>query len=225
MRVSVIVPTLDEADGIARTLAAVRQADDCEIIVTDGGSRDGTRKLARAVADRVICAPRGRARQMNAGARIAGGHALLFLHADSRPPDGFARLIVQSLADPAVVGGRFDVRLDAAGRAFRMIETLMNVRSRWTRIATGDQGIFVRAETFAALGGFPDWDLMEDVEFSRRLKRRGRLACLRPRVCTSARRWQRHGVIRTIMLMWGLRLAHCVGVPPGTLKAFYTDAR
>ena len=225
MRVSVIVPTLDEADVIARTLAAVRQADDCEIIVTDGGSRDGTRELARAVADRVICAPRGRARQMNAGARIADGHALLFLHADSRPPDGFARLIAESLADPLVVGGRFDVRLDAAGRAFRMIETLMNVRSRWTRIATGDQGIFVRAQAFAALDGFPDWDLMEDVEFSRRLKRRGRLACLRPRVRTSARRWQRHGVFRTIMLMWGLRLAHCVGVPSGTLKAFYTDAR
>ena len=225
MRVSVIVPTLDEADVIARTLAHVRQADDCEIIVTDGGSRDGTRALARAAADRVICAPRGRARQMNAGARVAGGQALLFLHADSRPPDGFARLIAESLADAAVVGGRFDVRLDAAGWAFRMIETLMNLRSRWTRIATGDQGIFVRAETFAALGGFPDWDLMEDVEFSRRLKRHGRLACLRPRVCTSARRWQRHGVIRTILLMWGLRLAYCVGVPPGRLKAFYTDAR
>lgn len=225
MRVSVIVPTLDEADVIARTLAHVRRADDCEIIVTDGGSRDETRALARAVADRVIGAPRGRARQMNAGARAAGGQTLLFLHADSRPPDGFARLIAESLADPVVVGGRFDVRLDAAGWAFRMIETLMNLRSRWTRIATGDQGIFVRAETFAALGGFPDLDLMEDVEFSRRLKRCGRLACLRPRVCTSARRWQRHGVIRTILLMWGLRLAYCVGIPPDTLKAFYTDAR
>lgn len=225
MRVSVIVPTLNEADTIVRTLVHVRQADDCEIIVVDGGSGDETCEFARKTADCVVNAVRGRASQMNAGARVANGQALLFLHADSLPPDGFARLIADSLADPDVVGGRFDVRLDASGWVFRIIETFMNVRSRQTWIATGDHGIFVRTQTFAALGGFPNLDLMEDVEFSRRLKRQGRLACLRARVHTSARRWQRHGVIKTVLLMWALRLAHFVGVSPAVLKTFYADTR
>ncbi|MGH7966199.1 MAG: TIGR04283 family arsenosugar biosynthesis glycosyltransferase, partial [Candidatus Binatia bacterium] len=225
MRVSVIMPTLNEAAGIAQILARVRQAGECEILVVDGGSDDGTPGIAGAYADRVLASPRGRAQQMNAGAQVATGEVLLFLHADTVPPHGFPALLAQALADPQVVGGRFDVRLDAAGWSFRMIETLMNGRSRLTRLSTGDQGIFVRRELFLALNGYPEVALMEDLELSRILKRTGKIACLRARVTTAARRWQRHGVTRTILLMWTLRLCHFFGVPPKFLKMWYADTR
>lgn len=225
MRVSVIIPALNEAPGIAQTLSGVRQAGECELIVVDGGSSDGTADLARAQADVVLTADRGRARQMNAGARSASGDVLLFLHADTILPVGFAALVQHALHEPAVVGGRFDVRLEAEGWPFRMIETLMNARSRWTKICTGDQALFVRRETFLTLGGLPELALMEDIEFSRRLKRAGRIACLRERVRTSARRWQRDGVLRTIALMWTLRLAYFCGVSPRRLKAWYGETR
>ena len=225
MRVSVVIPTLNEAGGIAQALVRVRQAGECEIVVVDGGSNDGTPELARRHADVVLSSPRGRARQMNAGAQRAAGAVVLFLHADTVLPHGFAALLDHALSTPGVVGGRFDVRLDAPGWPFRLIETLMNLRSRLTRISTGDQAIFVRRDTFLALGGYPEVELMEDLELSRRLKRAGRIACLRARVTTSARRWQRHGVVRTIMLMWTLRLCHFLGVPPKHLKAFYADTR
>jgi rSAM/selenodomain-associated transferase 2 len=162
---------------------------------------------------------------MNAGARVATGEILLFLHADTFLPQNFPELLRDALQDPATIGGRFDVQLDATGWSFRMIETLMNARSRLTRIATGDQAIFVRRDAFLDLGGFPEMELMEDVEFSRRLKRKGKIACLRARVLTSARRWQRDGVFRTIGLMWLLRLAYFLGVPPRRLRMFYADTR
>ncbi|MBI3248342.1 MAG: TIGR04283 family arsenosugar biosynthesis glycosyltransferase [Deltaproteobacteria bacterium] len=225
MRVSVIIPTLNEAPGIALTLSRVRQAGECELVVVDGGSSDGTADIARAYADSVLTAARGRAQQMNAGAHAATGEVLLFLHADTVLPAGFATLVRQALHDPTVVGGRFDVRLDAEGWPFRMIETLMNARSRWSKICTGDQALFLQRETFRALGGFPELELMEDLEFSRRLKRAGRIACLREQVRTSARRWQRGGVFRTIALMWTLRLAYFCGVPPRRLKAWYAETR
>ena len=225
MRVSVIIPTLNEAGTIERTLRWVRQASACEMIVVDGGSEDETAECARPYVDQLVAAPRGRARQMNAGARAAKGEALLFLHADTLPPERFAELIAHALADPEVVGGRFDVRVDAPGWPFRVIGTLMNIRSRLTGIATGDQGIFVRRDVFGTIGGYPEWDIMEDLEFSRRLKRTGKIACLRARVKTSARRWQQHGVIKTVLLMWGLRLCHFFGVSPTALKTFYADTR
>lgn len=225
MRVSVVIPTLNEADTIERTLACVRQAGECEIIIVDGGSDDGTLEIARKSADRVLSAQRGRACQMNAGAQVATGETLLFLHADTLPPPGFPHLIEQALTDPDVVGGRFDVDLDAPGWPFRMIGALMNIRSRLTHIATGDQGIFVRRETFGSIGGYPELDIMEDLELSRQLKRAGKVACLRNRVRTSARRWQKHGVTKTILIMWGLRLCHFFGIRPASLKAFYTDTR
>ena len=225
MRVSVIIPTLNEADTIEQTLSWVRQASACEIVVVDGGSDDDTVECARPYADQLISAPRGRARQMNAGARAAAGEALLFLHADTLPPARFAELLVAALAEPEVVGGRFDVHVDAPGLVFRMIGGLMNLRSRFTGIATGDQGIFVRRGVFETIGGYPEWDIMEDLEFSHQLKRAGKIACLRARVKTSARRWQKHGVTKTILLMWGLRLCHFFGVSPTALKAFYADTR
>lgn len=225
MRISVIIPTLNEATSIARTVAGVREAGACEVVVVDGGSGDGTFGIVTSLADIALSAPRGRASQMNAGARAATGEILLFLHADTVLPRNFPQLLQDALHDPAVLGGRFDVRLDACGWSFRMIETLMNVRSRLTRIATGDQAIFIRRDVFVAVGGFSELELMEDIEFSRRLKRMGKITCLRAQVVTSARRWQRDGVWRTIGLMWLLRLAYFLGVPPRRLKTFYSDTR
>ncbi|HJY81598.1 MAG TPA: TIGR04283 family arsenosugar biosynthesis glycosyltransferase [Candidatus Binatia bacterium] len=223
--VSVIIPALNEARNIAQTLTQVRQAGESQLVVVDGDSSDGTPEIARSYADLVLSAPRGRARQMNVGARAATGEVLLFLHADTVLPRGFPGMLAQALADPEVVGGRFDVRLDTPGYLFRVIETLMNLRSRWTRISTGDQAIFVRRETFLAVGGYPEIDLMEDLALSRKLKQAGNIACLRARVVTSARRWQQNGVLRTVVLMWTLRLAHFLGVPPARLKVFYRDTR
>jgi rSAM/selenodomain-associated transferase 2 len=225
MWISVVLPTLNEASTIGRTLAQVRQAGGCQLIAVDGGSDDGTPEIACRYADVVLSSPCGRARQMNVGAQAAAGEVLVFLHADTLLPYGFPELLVQALVDPEVVGGRFDVCLEAQGWSFRVIETFMNARSRLTRIATGDQAIFVRRKAFLAVGGYPEVDLMEDVELSRKLKRIGKIACLRTKVVTSARRWQRHGVLRTILLMWALRFAHSLGVPPEHLKAFYTDTR
>jgi len=222
---SVIVPTLDEAEALPAALAAARQPGVTEIIVVDGGSRDGTLALARALADRVLETARGRARQMNAGAAAARGDVLLFLHADTRLPAGYAQAVARALADPRVVGGRFDVRLDATGLAYRVVGRLISVRSRVTRVATGDQAIFVRRAVFARLGGYPAVPLMEDVALSRALKRAGRVACLDETVVTSARRWQRHGVVRTVLLMWALRAAYYAGVSPARLARVYRDAR
>lgn len=225
MDISVIIPTLNEAATIGETLRRLRSSASCEVIVVDGGSDDGTPELARPQADLVLSAGRGRATQMNVGARAASGQVLLFLHADTVLPPDFPALLENALRNPRVVGGRFDVRLDAEGRLFRIIETLMNLRSRLSRIATGDQAIFVRGRTFLELGGYREAELMEDLELSYRLKRQGELACLREQVVTSARRWQRDGIVRTIGLMWLLRFLYFIGVSPSYLKTFYADTR
>lgn len=158
---------------------------------------------------------------MNAGAREAHGEILLFLHADTHLPHGAGEAIRAALADPRIVGGRFDVRLDSPRAIFQVIAFLMNVRSRLTRIATGDQALFVRRHTFATMGGYSDIPLMEDVELTKRLKRHGKIACLRLPVIASARKWEREGVFRTILLMWTLRLLYFLGVNPTRLHRFY----
>jgi rSAM/selenodomain-associated transferase 2 len=223
--ISVIIPTLDEAAGIESAIEAVAALRPHEILVADGGSRDGTPALAAARPCRVVASPRGRAVQMNAGAASATGAILLFLHADTRLPLTAFDDVDRALADPDTVGGRFDVRLDRAGAVYRLIETLMNARSRATRIATGDQAIFVRRRVFEDLGGYAPIPLMEDVEFSRRLKRRGRVACLRTRVVTSARRWEQAGPWRTILRMWWLRALYAAGVSPHRLARAYAPIR
>lgn len=225
MRISIIMPTLNEAPSIAQTLARVRKDSECELIVVDGGSTDGTPERAHPFADLVVPAPRGRARQMNTGADQASGEVLLFLHADTILPRNFSQLLAQALSNTQVVGGRFDVRLDAEGWPFRMVETMMNLRSRLTKISTGDQAIFVRRLVFEKIGGYPDLALMEDVEFSRKLKRAGQIVCLYEQVVTSARRWQQDGVFRTIVRMWILRFCHFWGVPAERLREFYADTR
>ena len=220
---SIIVPALDEAANLERLIPAL--ATGCpgaEIVVVDGGSADGTADLARRhPMVRWLESERGRARQMNAGARASRGDALLFLHADSVLPDGAAAAIARALAAPAVVGGRFDVRFTNPRWPFRMIAALMNRRSRWTRICTGDQGIFVRRAAFDALGGYADIPLMEDIDLTRRLKRAGRVACLDLRITTSSRKWERDGIAQTIVLMWALRLLYFCGADPARLHRWY----
>lgn len=220
-RITIVVPVLNEAEGIVRALQALEplRARGHEVIVVDGGSDDRTPELARPLADRVVAAPRGRARQMNAGARIAAGDALVFVHADARLPQDAERMVREALA--ARLWGRFDVRLDSPRALLALVGAMMNLRSRLSGIATGDQAIFVRREVFERLGGYAEIPLMEDVELSARLRRLGRPACLRARVLVSARRWQAHGALRTILLMWCLRLVYFLGADPARLAARY----
>lgn len=224
MRLSVIIPALDEADTIVPTLRALqwlRQARH-ELILVDGGSQDDTVARATPWIDKVIQSPRGRARQMNRGAQQASGEILLFLHADTLAPPGFDRPLMHSLQVDGRHWGRFDVRLSGTHPLMRVVERMMNLRSRLTGIATGDQGIFVDRQAFEAVGGYADLPLMEDIALSRTLKCHfGRPACLRQRLVTSSRRWERHGVIQTILLMGYLRLAYRLGADPHNLARLY----
>ena len=224
--ISIIVPVLDEARNLERLLPGLRDlAPDAEVVVVDGGSADDTESvLARWPRAHLASSPRGRAAQMNAGAASSAGDVLLFLHADTRLPAGFTEAIERALGDQRVVGGRFDVRFDNPAWPFRMIAALMNLRSRLSGIFTGDQAIFVRRTAFEALGGYAPIPLMEDIDFTRRLRRLGRVACLRRRVTTSARKWERDGIARTIGLMWALRFLYFCGVSPARLHRWYYPA-
>ncbi len=219
---SIVMPVLDEAAGIRATLQALaplRQRG-AEVIIVDGGSSDTTVALATPWADRVLVAPKGRARQMNAGASQARADVLLFLHADTRLPARADEQVSAAMAGGAL-WGRFDVSI--SGRPFMLIvvAALMNVRSRCTGIATGDQAVFVRRTTFEAVQGYPDQPLMEDIELSCRLRRHAAPACLRARVTTSGRRWEARGVWRTIFLMWRLRWRYWRGESPTVLAKAY----
>ena len=223
MRLSIIVPVLDEAEGIAAHLGALDdlRGRGAEIVVVDGGSVDGTAERARAGADIVLAAPRGRARQMNAGAEAASGELLMFLHADTRLPPRADELINEALLATGRAWGRFDVRIEGRHPLLPLVARLMNRRSRLTGIATGDQAIFVRRKAFQTAGGYPDLPLMEDVALSRALKRLSRPACLAGPVLTSGRRWEKHGTLRTILAMWRLRLAFFLGADPRGLAIRY----
>lgn len=223
MSLSIIVPVLDEADGIADALHALKSQKDsgAEIIVVDGGSRDATVALATPLADRVITAARGRALQMNAGAAIASGRVLLFLHADTRLPDNAVQQVMAGLARTGRLWGRFDVRIAGRHPLLPVVAVMMNLRSRLTGVATGDQAIFVQQTLFATIGGFPAIPLMEDVALSSLLRRRGPPLCLKARAVTSGRRWEKHGVMRTIVLMWRLRFAYWLGAAPAVLARTY----
>jgi rSAM/selenodomain-associated transferase 2 len=222
-KLSIIVPVLDEGEGIAATLdvLADMRAVGTEVIVVDGGSRDATIQRARLRADRVISAPRGRALQMNAGAEKASGDVLLFLHADTRLPTDADHLVLNGLERSGRAWGRFDVRIAGRHPLFPVIGWLMSMRSRIGGIATGDQAIFVRRAAFDTAGGFAAIPLMEDVALCKRLKRISRPLCLHDRVITSGRRWEQHGVLRTILLMWRLRLAYFLGADPKHLARQY----
>jgi rSAM/selenodomain-associated transferase 2 len=218
-KLSVVVPALNEAAGIERCLRALAplRGRGHEVIVADGGSDDGTPQLAAPLADRVVAARRGRALQMNAGAAAAAGDAGLFLHADTILPADADRAVLAALASHA--WGRFDVSIDSRDARLALVGFCMNWRSRLTGIATGDQAIFVRRAEFP---GFPAIALMEDVEFSKRMKRVSPPACLRARAATSARRWERRGVVRTVLHMWRLRLQYWLGADPAELARRYS---
>jgi rSAM/selenodomain-associated transferase 2 len=220
-RLTIVVPVLDESAIIVDALMALAplRARGAEVIVADGGSGDGTANLARPFADRVIAAPRGRGAPMNAGAALGTGEMLLFLHADTTLPDDADGLVARALAQRA--WGRFDLRIAGRHPLLAIVARMINWRSRITGVATGDQAIFVAREAFEAVGGFPDLPLMEDIAISRKLKRLCRPLCIATPVITSGRRWEYHGVLRTIVLMWRLRLAYYLGVEPARLAMRY----
>jgi rSAM/selenodomain-associated transferase 2 len=220
---SIVVPTLNEALGIVSFLQPLQPLRErgVELILVDGGSRDGTVAAAAPLVNQVLSSPRGRALQMNAGAALAGGDVLLFLHADARLPDDAERFILDGLRETGGRWGRFDVRLSGAAPMLRVVEWMMNRRSRLTGIATGDQGLFVERGLFDEVGGFPAIALMEDVALSAMLKRHGRPLCIAQRVVASSRRWEKHGIWVTIALMWRLRLAYFLGAEPARLAEIY----
>jgi rSAM/selenodomain-associated transferase 2 len=231
---TVIIPTLNEAGVIEATLRLTAQLGFHDIVVVDGGSTDGTRALVESeVANsagvsgtiRLLSSSAGRARQLNAGAAACTTDVVVFLNADSSLPPRARALIEQALTNPAVVGGRFDVRFDRPSIWGRIISAFMNARSRLSRISTGDQAMFVRRPIFEQLGGFADIPIMEDIDFSTRLKRAGETAAIRERVTTSFRRWERQGPFRTILLMWSLRFLYWIGVSPHRLAGWYAAVR
>lgn len=224
MRISLIIPTLNEQDAILATLSplqAARRQAELQLIVVDGGSQDDTRALAEPLCDAFLCTESGRAVQMNRGAEVATGDWLLFLHADTRLPDNWLTQWQRVTLESSRLWGRFDLRLSGRGTSFRLIERMINLRSRFSGIATGDQAIFVRRDCFLQLGGYAPIPLMEDVELCRRLKRLSKPLCLPTQVTTSSRRWEQKGVWRTVLLMWRIRLLYFLGANPSYLAGLY----
>jgi rSAM/selenodomain-associated transferase 2 len=222
-RITIVIPTLNEAAGIEGTLRPLQPLRERghQVVVVDGGSTDQTVSVARGMADDVAVSAPGRALQQNAGAARATGDVLLFLHADTLLPPDADRLILDGLGTSGRSWGRFDVRLSGRQPALRVVERMMNLRSRATGIATGDQAIFVRRDWFRRAGGFPRIPLMEDVALSRTLRRMGPPLCLRRTVLTSSRRWEQRGILRTVVLMWRLRAAYALGADPARLAERY----
>ena len=227
MRLSIVIPALNEASNIVVTLAPLQamRSRGVEVILVDGGSTDATKLFAAPLADRMIDSSKGRAKQMNAGAKVAAGDTLLFLHADSRLPVDADRLLLDALQSTSRQWGRFDVSIEGSHFFLPAIAWFMNHRSRLTGIATGDQGLFMTRASFTAAGEFADIPLMEDVAICAALKNGGAPICLKQRITTSGRRWEKHGVWRTILLMWRVRLAYFFGADPVNLHRVYYGAK
>lgn len=232
MDIAVIIPVLNEQKALAALLPELLSLGFEEVIIVDGGSWDHTADVARTICQsapdvhtRIIHGPRGRASQMNTGAALANSDILVFLHADTQLPHNARQVVANAMDDPRCVGGRFDVRFPRDTGYAWMVSRLMNLRSRWSGIFTGDQTMFVRRSVFEELGGFADIPLMEDIEFSRRLKRVGTIVSLRAKVITSFRRWEQHGPLRTIVAMWTLRAWYWLGWDPRRLQQYYDTVR
>lgn len=222
MKISIIIPVLNEEKKLSKTLSYLQsfRHSGHEVIVVDGGSTDNSLKLVRESADIVVVSEPGRALQMNSGAAIATGAVYLFLHADTVLPENALQLI-SSFNHNKHYWGRFDIRLSSDRIIFRLIEYMINLRSRLTSIATGDQAIFIEHELFKSIGGFPEIVLMEDIAISRLLKKQLIPVCLKTKVATSSRRWETNGVVATVLLMWKLRLYYFFGVSPEKLGRLY----
>ena len=227
MRVSIIIPVLNEESAMREKLPAMQWVRESghELVVVDGGSIDDSFGLAQQYSDTVITSSQGRAAQMNAGASIASGDVLLFLHVDTDlPTNGINNILTCCSNDKGEqTWGRFNVRLSGGHFMFRIIETMMNLRSRISGIATGDQAIFITKDLFEKIGGFKEIPLMEDVEISQRLKKKSRPVCIRSHVTTSSRRWETSGIYHTIFLMWRLRLSYWLGADPLRLAKRYNS--
>lgn len=219
--ISVIIPVLNEANVIEQVLAHIRSAALVEIIVVDGGSHDQTAGISEALGHRIIQSGLGRACQMNAGAKAASGEILLFLHADTRLPHEFADLIHQTLAQPNAIAGAFALKIDGQQAGLRLVEWGVNLRSRYFQMPYGDQALFLKAETFHQFGGFPELPIMEDFEFVRRLRRQGKVAIAPASVLTSARRWEKLGVLKTTLLNQIIIAAYLLGVSPAKIVRWY----
>ncbi|MEG3838958.1 TIGR04283 family arsenosugar biosynthesis glycosyltransferase [Microcoleus sp. herbarium14] len=222
LKISIIIPVLNEANTIARVISTARNAENIEIIVADGGSSDGTVEIAQNRADRAISTAPGRATQMNAGAAASTGDILLFLHADTLLPRGYDSGVRQALAaKPSSVAGAFELKIDGRRLCLRLVETGVNWRSNFLQMPYGDQAIFLSSATFDKIGGFPDLPLMEDFEFVRRLKKQGRIEIVPQSVLTSARRWQQVGVLKTTIINQIVIIAYFLGVSPDRLAFWY----
>ena len=222
---SIIVPTLQEEQGIAKRIATLAQIKDVEIIVCDGGSRDQTVAEAKKHAHLVLEGPKGRSRQMNLGASHAVSDYLLFLHADCSLAKGFVQVIQDALSNSGTIAGCFQMRVQRGGFAYRCIEKAASARVKILKLIYGDQGLFLRKSDFERLGGFPELDFMEDLFFSRTLARHGFLKVAKFPIEVSARRWQKHGIIRQTIRNWILTMLAFLGVHPNKLARFYPVSR
>ena len=226
LNVALVIPVLNEVKSLMQSIERFKALNDEHIVVfCDGGSEDETCALLQKNALSCCHSLQGRALQMNTGAATCEADILLFIHADTELSLSDVELIKKTMQDESMAGGRFDIRLSGDKFAFRIIEFMINIRSRMTGISTGDQCQFVRRSVFEEMGGFPEQALMEDVEFSKRLKQYGKIACLRNKVVTSSRRWEKHGIMKTIMLMWKLRFLYLLGTPPKKLAEIYRNVR
>ena len=222
IQATIIIPTLNEANNICHCLAQLKPLREkgFEIILVDGGSTDRTPQLAQALCDNIIITTAGRAQQMNSGATHAHGETLFFLHADTQLPQDFAQLLPQ-IQKSTLYWGRFDIKFSSEQKAFKIIASMMNLRSRITGICTGDQVFFISQSLYKLSGGYPEIALMEDIAMSKKLKAICAPLCLRQKVQTSSRRWEQHGIIKTIIKMWYLRLAYFIGIDPAKLARQY----
>jgi rSAM/selenodomain-associated transferase 2 len=225
VRISIIIPTVNEEANLRRTLMPLQNQNSCEVIIVDGGSIDATISLARGAGFKTITSPRGRSKQMNAGAAAATGEVLLFLHADTLLPDNFPQLIFDILARPKVTAGAFSLSFDDDAKSLYLIAWCANLRSRFFQLPYGDQALFTSRKCFDDIDGFPDMEIMEDFVFIKRLRKLGRIAILPEKVITSARRWQNFGILRTTLINQLIVSGHKLGVRPATLAKWYQRMR